>query len=254
MKVIIIEDERLTAEDLSQTILQADTDIEIVAILKSVNEGRRYFKNNPPPDIIFSDIELGDGLSFEILDNLNTPVIFCTAYDEYALNAFKANGIDYILKPFSLATVAAALQKFKNLTQVRRDEISRQYESIKNLFSDTKTAQVTALLVNFKDKILPIKIEDIALFCLENDVVYLMTFEHISYFPNKSLDELERIVGDHFFRTNRQYLVNRKAVLNVSSHLSRKLSVSVSIPVKESLTVSKEKSSMFLKWLAGGPF
>jgi two-component system response regulator LytT len=251
MKVVIIEDERLTAEDLKQTIRQADPAVEIVAILKSVHEGLTWFKSNPAPDLIFSDIQLGDGLSFEILSNINTPVIFCTAYDEYALNAFKANGIDYMLKPFTLASVTAALQKFKNLTQVKQEEIVRQYESIKRLFLDSKTTKASSFLIHYKDTIFPIKIEEIALLRLEHEIVHLLTFDKATYYPGKSLDELEDIVGDDFFRVNRQYLVNRKAIINASSLFSRKLSLSVSIPVKESITISKEKASLFLKWLAG---
>ncbi len=251
MKVVIIEDERLTAEDLIQTIRQVDPTLEIVATVKSVNEGLTYFRSNPSPDLIFSDIQLGDGLSFEILNNLHVPVIFCTAYDEYALNAFKVNGIDYILKPFTTASVKAALQKFKNLTQVKQDEITRQHESIKRLFLDSRATKVSSLLIHFKDTIFPVKIEEIALFRLENDIVYLLTFDKTTHYPNKSLEELEDIVGDRFFRVNRQYLINRKAIINASSLFSRKLSLSVSVPVKESITISREKSSLFLKWLSG---
>jgi len=251
MKVVIIEDERLTAEDLQQTIRQADATVEIVTTLKSVSEGLAWFRANPMPDLVFSDIQLGDGLSFEILGNLQVPVIFCTAYDEYALNAFKANGIDYILKPFTLTSVSAALQKFKNLTQVKNDEITRQYELISRLFSDARTTKVSSLLIHYKDTILPIKIEDIALFRLEHELVYLLTFDQATYYPGKSLDELEDVVGSDFFRVNRQYLVNRKAIINASSLFSRKLSLSVSVPVKDSITISKEKAPMFLKWLSG---
>jgi DNA-binding LytR/AlgR family response regulator len=251
MKVVIIEDERLTAEDLKQTIRQADASVEIVAIVKSVSEGLAWFKVNPSPDLIFSDIQLGDGLSFEILSNLRVPVIFCTAYDEYALNAFKANGIDYILKPFTTASVTAALQKFKNLTQVKQEEITRQYESIKRLFLDAKTTKASSLLIHYKDTIFPVKMEEIALFHLENDIVSLLTFDKTTHYPGKSLEELEDIVGDDFFRVNRQYLVNRKAILNASSLFSRKLSLSVSVPIKESITISKEKAPLFLKWLSG---
>jgi len=253
MKVVIIEDERLTADDLKQTIRQTDASVEIVATLKSVKEGLAWFKANPSPDLIFSDIQLGDGLSFEILSNLHVPVIFCTAYDEYALNAFKANGIDYMLKPFTTASVAAALQKFKNLTQVKQEEITRQYESIKRLFLDSKTAKTSSLLIHYKDTISPVKIEEIALFHLDHDIVSLLTFDKTTYYPGKSLEELEDIVGDDFFRVNRQYLVNRKAILNASSLFSRKLSLSVSVPVKESITISKEKAPLFLKWLSGAP-
>ncbi|MBS0032316.1 LytR/AlgR family response regulator transcription factor [Chitinophaga sp. 22321] len=251
MKVVIIEDEWLTADDLKQTIRQADASIEITATLKSVSEGLSYFSSNPAPDLIFSDIQLGDGLSFEILGHLNVPVIFCTAYDEYALNAFKANGIDYILKPFTTASVVAALQKYKHLTQVKQDEITRQYESIRQLFSATKAAKASSLLIHYKDTILPVKIADIALFQLDHEIVYLLTFDQITYYPGKSLEELEAIVGDDFFRVNRQFLVNRKAIVNASSLFSRKLSLSVSVPVKESITISKEKAPLFLKWLSG---
>lgn len=251
MKVVVIEDERLTAEDLRQTIILADATIEVVATIKSVKEGQAWFKSHAKPDLIFSDIQLGDGLSFEILGNLHIPVIFCTAYDEYALNAFRVNGIDYLLKPFTEESVAAALLKFKNLIQVKQHEIIQQYESVKRLFSDLKVSANAALLIHYRDTIIPVKIENIALFRLENEVVHLLTFDKLTYYPGKSLEELEDLAGGDFFRVNRQYLINRKAVVNASSLFSRKLSLSVSIPVKESITISKEKAPLFLKWLSG---
>jgi DNA-binding LytR/AlgR family response regulator len=252
MKVVIIEDEKITAEDLMQTIEQSDASIEITAVLKSVADGIAYFRSQPVPDLIFSDIRLGDGLSFEILSDLKIPVIFCTAYDEYALNAFKANGIDYILKPFTLASVTTALQKYKSLAQIGQEEITRQYESIKRLFTENvKIARETALLIRYKEKIIPVKIETVALFCLDDYMVHLLTFDGNIYYPGKSLEELERMVGDDFFRVNRRYLVNRKAIVNVSSLLSRKLSVSVSVKTKDDILISKEKASAFLKWLSG---
>lgn len=252
MKVIIIEDEKITAEDLCQTILEADQAIEIVAILNSVTEGIAYFKHNDLPDLIFSDIRLGDGHSFEILDGLNIPVIFCTAYDEYALKAFKAYGIDYIVKPFTLNSVVAALQKFKKLSGIEHVEVVRQYEAIKNLFDDiVHRGRETALLIRFQDKITPVKTETIAFIKLESLIVQLFTFDGRIYYPNQSLEELERILDQRFFRVNRQFLVNRKAIVNVSSLLSRKLSISLSVIVNEPILVSKEKTPLFLKWLSG---
>ena len=250
MKIVIIEDEKITATDLQQTLKQIDNSLEIVYTIRSVQEGITYFTNNPAPDIIFSDIRLGDGLSFEILSDLQTPVIFCTAYDEYALNAFKANGIDYILKPFSLTSVSGALQKFKNLTEVKQEELARQYDYLKKLFSESKSKSST-FLIHHKDMIIPLKIADIAMFHLEHDIVKLITFSQKAYFPNKSLDELEKIAGEDFFRVNRQYLVNRKTILHASSILSRKLSLSISIPHKEKIIISREKSPLFFKWLTG---
>lgn len=252
MKVVIIEDEKITAHDLMQTIKQIDPAIEVVAMLSSVADATAYFRSNPAPSLIFSDIRLGDGMSFEILADLNIPVIFCTAYDEYALNAFKVNGIDYILKPFTQASVAYALQKFKGLAQIGQDEITRQYESIKRLFIDkVKPVKETALLIRYKDEIIPVRTESVALFQLDNVLVSLLTFDGKKHYPGKTLEELERMVGDDFFRVNRQYLVNRKAIVNVTSLFSRKLSVSVSVTVNEEILISKEKGPVFLKWLSG---
>lgn len=251
MRIVIIEDEWLTADDLRQTIQEADSSIEIIAIIKSVDEGVQWFNENVEPDLIFSDIQLGDGLSFEILAGLTAPVIFCTAYDEYALNAFNANGIDYILKPFTKEAVSRALAKYRNLTGGRAGEITRQYESIRRLFSDVRATRPSSLLIHFKDTIFPLKIAEVALFRLEHGVVNLTTFEKKTYYPGKSLDELEEIVGDDFFRVNRQYLVNRSAIVNASSVLSRKLSITVNVPVSDTVTISKEKAPSFLRWLTG---
>lgn len=251
MNIVIIEDEWLTADDLMQTIQEVDPSLAITAIIKSVDEGVRWFGSNPAPDLIFSDIQLGDGLSFEILAGQQVPVIFCTAYDEYALHAFNANGIDYILKPFTKESVSRALAKYKNLTRGKVGDISTQYESVRRLFSDVRAARPSSLLIHFKDTIFPLKIADIALFRLEHRIVHLTTFEKKIYYPGKSLDELEGVVGDDFFRVNRQYLVNRSAIVNASSILSRKLSISVNVPVSETVTISKEKAPAFLKWLTG---
>lgn len=251
MRIVIIEDERLTAEDLKQTILDIDPAIQIIGMLKSVSEGVSWFENNPHPDLIFSDIELGDGLSFEILNNLRVPVIFCTAYNEYALDAFKANGVDYLLKPFTQKSVEQALSKFKNLLGVKQEDITRQYNSIKELLSASRSKQVSSLLIYQKDYVFPIKSCDIAVLKLENEIVSLITFDGTTYYPGKSLDELEGQLGEDFYRANRQYLINKNAVKKASSILSRKLSITLNVEVKDIITISREKSSSFLKWLSG---
>ncbi|GLU55294.1 LytR/AlgR family response regulator transcription factor [Dyadobacter frigoris] len=250
MRIVIIEDESALALDLAQTLVELDSSIEIVSILKSVEEGKKWFASNAVPDLIFSDIQLGDGLSFEILGSEFIPVIFCTAYDEYALNAFHANGIDYILKPFSSESVDAALRKFRKLTKANTDAQSGQYESIKRLLSEIKSPKPSSILIQYRDTIKPLKIDNIALFRLENGNVHIMTFEREKYYPGKSLEELEEIVGDDFFRVNRQTLVHRKAIVTASSIFSRKLSLNISVPIDESITISKEKAPAFLKWLS----
>lgn len=250
MKLIIIEDEKVTARDLAQTIEELYPGTRIEKILSTVKESINYFSGGTDADLIFSDIQLGDGLSFEIFSKveIDAPVVFCTAFDEYALQAFKANGIDYILKPFTTGAVAAAINKYLSLKGMTI-ESTLSYKALEQLFSSRKTLDTGAVLVYQKDKILPIALNKIAFFCLKNGVVSLTTFDKTSYLINKNLEELEKMTEPLFFRANRQFLINRKAVLDASSYLSRKLSVSLSVPTPETITVSKEKMPQFLDWL-----
>lgn len=250
MKIVIIEDEQHTAKDLADTIIKVEPAAHIDAILYSVKEAVAYFEEHPEPDLIFSDIQLGDGLSFKIFDALNagTPVIFCTAFDEYALQAFKAAGIAYILKPFTDKTIAAALNKFTNLKN-RFAQPVQSYEEFGKGINELKKQQ--AILVFYKDKILPVKLEHIAMFYLHNNVTHLVTFNKEQYYINETLEDAETIAGATFYRVNRQYLVNKNAVKDVSKYFARKLLVNLTIPFNEKITVSKIKANEFLRWLAG---
>jgi len=254
MKVVIIEDEVLTANDLAGTIARCDPDSEITVILKSVKEAVAWFNKNKEPDLIFSDIQLGDGLSFEIFKAVpvSAPVIFCTAFDEYALNAFRANGIDYILKPFTKKTVSEALNRYNRLKQsLSRD--SSVYGTVAELLEKRDVPQDVSILVYFKDKILPVQANDIALFFIDKDIATIVTFNQKIYSISKSLDELEKLVGNHFFRVNRKVLIHRKAIKDASQFFHRKLLVNLSIPFtpKEHITVSKLRVRDFLNWLSG---
>lgn len=252
MKIVIIEDEKLTAKDLEAVILEVAPDSEISAILHSVRQAVDYFKSHPLPDLIFSDIQLGDGLSFDIFNEikLNRPVIFCTAYDEYALKAFKINGIDYVLKPFTTEAIQAALSKYDELSQIFSGEGNMAIQEIQQLLSEMKPVKSSSILVNHKEKIIPVKIEDVAVFYIDNQATYLLNFSGKTYFINKTLEQVEQLCGSNFFRANRQFLINREAVRDASHHLSRKFSVSLTIPFEHSITISKEKLSDFLHWLA----
>jgi len=250
MKLVIIEDEKVTARDLAQTIEQLFPQAQIVKILTTVKESIGYFSEGNNADLIFSDIQLGDGQSFEIFSKveIGVPVIFCTAFDEYALHAFKANGIDYILKPFTTEAVAAAINKYLSF-KGQAAENAFSYKTLEQLFIPKKTAGSGAVLVYQKDKILPIALSNIAFFYLKNGVVNLTTFDKKNYLINKNMEELGKMTEPLFFRANRQFLVNRKSVLDASSYLSRKLSVTLSVPTQESITISKEKIPQFLDWL-----
>ncbi|MFP4555758.1 MAG: LytR/AlgR family response regulator transcription factor [Bacteroidales bacterium] len=250
MNIVIIEDEQHTANDLEQTILKVVPNAKIIDILKSVTESIHFFKSNKTKiDLIFSDIQLGDGLSFEIFNKLqvNTPIIFCTAYDEYALNAFKVNGIHYMLKPFTTKTVEMAIAKYRELKQ-NFSQASPQYETILKLLEGKKTP--TSVLVYKNDKILPVRIKDIALFYIENEITRIITFEQKKFSINKSIEELETIAGETFYRANRQFLVNRAAIKDTSQYFARKLSINLTFHFDQKITVSKNKVAEFLKWLA----
>lgn len=251
MKIVIIEDEKLTAEDLAEVILKLQPDAQITMSLRSVKEAISYFENHASPDLIFSDIQLGDGLSFDIFKSVEVaaPIIFCTAYDEYALNAFRTNGIDYVLKPFTSLSIAQALNKYHSLRKgFAAERVS--YDHIFDLFANKIPQKTSSVLVTYKEKIIPVKMDHIALFCIQHEETSLLTFEGQTYAVNKKMEELERICGNDFFRVNRQYLVNRKVIKNASHFFSRKLVVNLSIPFKETITISKEKTPQFLQWLA----
>lgn len=195
-------------------------------------------------------MQLGDGLSFEIFKacKISAPVIFCTAYDEYALDAFKTNGIDYILKPSTTQTVAEALEKYRILRQTFAGSVQR-YDVILDALTNRESPKCVSILVYYQEKILPIKLNEIALFYIADETIFLLTFTSQKYSVNKKLEELERLTGSDFFRINRQYLVNRKAVIDASRYFLRKLSVNISIPFKEKILVSKERTPQFLNWL-----
>ncbi|HEY4789626.1 MAG TPA: LytTR family DNA-binding domain-containing protein, partial [Bacteroidales bacterium] len=214
MRIVIIEDEKITADELAATIQKLEPGCMIEAILDSVQTALTYFRVNEEPDLIFSDVQLGDGLSFEIFSTckISAPVIFCTAYDEYALNAFKTNGIDYILKPSTSKTIANSLSKYQNLRKTFAGGEQQQYKAILDALLLRETTQAASVLVSYKDKIVPIWIDEIAMFYLDNEVTHLLTFSTKIYTVNKNLEELEKTAGKMFFRANRQCLVNRKSI------------------------------------------
>lgn len=252
MNIVIIEDEGVVADELELNIKQLIEEPTDVVQLRSVKQAIAYFKKEETPDLIISDIQLGDGLSFEIFVEVpvTAPVIFCTAYDEFALDAFKANGIDYILKPFTRQTLDSALQKYRQLKKIFSADQTPQYDALMQLLANREQQTAASVLVYHQDKIIPVKLQDIAMFYLANEVTHLLTFSGKTFYPNKNLDELEKLSGSYFFRANRQFLVCRKAIIDVSSFFSRKLSLNLNIPFSEKVIVSKGKAPQFLSWLA----
>ncbi len=253
MTIVIIEDERLTAEDLADIIKKVAPQVQVTTILQSVGEAVRYFKNNPTPDLVFSDIQLGDGLSFDIFSevDLRAPIIFCTAFDEYAIKAFNANGIHYVLKPFNQEKIKEAFDKYDQLKQTFSSWSQSLENIVKALDSDQQEnmKREGTLLVYFKDSVIPVKLEDVALFYIKNEAAHLYTFDQKDYVINKTLDEIQRMDTHLFYRANRQYIVNRNAIKEASSYLSRKISLELNLPFNDTITISKEKMTTFLNWL-----
>ncbi|OYU65811.1 MAG: DNA-binding response regulator [Cytophagaceae bacterium BCCC1] len=252
MKIVIIEDEKLTAKDLVKTISVVEPDVEIVTLLHSVEEAMFFFKTKPEIDLIFSDIELGDGLSFEIFEKLNisTPIIFCTAYNQYALEAFKAVGIDYLLKPFSKQSVGKAIEKFyvlKGKTTTQESDYSSLLSLIKNQLNPNRSPSI---IIQQADKIIPLDATRIALFYIEDDGVFAYAFDKTKHLLSYKLDLLEQQFSPTFFRANRQFLVNRKAVKDASHYFNRKIVVNLNIPFQEQILVGKLKVTAFVDWLA----
>jgi two-component system response regulator LytT len=242
MKVVIIEDEKILAEELAFNLKKVDGNIEIVMFLSSVEEALAFFDLDRDVDLIFSDIQLTDGLSFEIFNKrvINTPVIFCTAYDEYALEAFHSNGVDYILKPFSQESLKKSLEKFYWL---KRSVVRA------NSNDSTDTHSQNVIIVKYRNLILPINLKEIALAYIEHEIVYIYTFKNQSYVIDKTLEELFIILGNEFFRVNRQFLLNKKSVAEIIKAEHRKLDVILNISFNRKITVSKNRVRNFVTWI-----
>jgi two-component system response regulator LytT len=250
MNILIIEDEAMSAEDLTEIVQKANPEITIVATLESVKESIDYLKPGPDIDLIFSDIQLGDGLSFEIFNtvSISTPIIFCTAYDQYALEAFKSNGIDYVLKPFNDQSIISALNKFSRLKDYFKPSVIDYGELIRQLGKTSKSPAASVLIYQ-KDKVFPLKLEEIALFYIANEITHVVCLNKKTYIISQKLDELEAIAGSRFFRVNRQYLINKVAIRDAEVYFHRKYVVNLSIDFEDKIIVSKNRVSAFFPWL-----
>ena len=190
MKIVIIEDEKLVAKDLARTINDINPNIEIVALIESVEDGLLFFKNNVEVDLIFSDIQLGDGLSFEIFEKTKnqTPIVFCTAFNQYAIEAFNTIGIDYILKPITKSNVEKALTKFetiKNNFKSTNLPLEKLFDAIK---SQVQPTNIPSVIIHQGDKIIPLEGEKIALFFIDNGIVFAYTFDQKKVMINKGAE------------------------------------------------------------------
>lgn len=255
IRILIIEDEIKAAKELKKLIEEQRSDMEVVGITGSVKKSIKWLGENEMPDLIFSDIQLADGLSFEIYKQVNVtaPIVFCTAFDEYAIQAFDANGIDYLLKPIDEDKLARGLEKFSRMRPANGNDDSagtNYQQRINDLVNQLDKSYKTSLLVYFQEKIIPIKTEDIDFINSENGIVTAWLNNGKHYILNHTLDALEGMLNPStFYKANRQFIINRKAIVNIEHYFTRRLVVKLSQPTPENIIVSKVKASDFLKWV-----
>ena len=254
MKVLIIEDEIAAADILQLLICELCPDAEIVAVLQSIDESVEWIRNNPLPDLIFMDIHLADGSSFSIFDEvqISCPVIFTTAYDKYALKAFEVNSIDYLLKPINKKELERAIGKYKNLTSNYADNSELIRRLIENIKQPAKSKK-TSFLVPQKDKLIPLSVSDIAYIYIDTKVVKAVTLNNTEYYIDETLDDLMNQLDCHdFCRVNRQFIISRKALKDLSVWFGGKLSINLIVPLPEKIIVSKAKTSEVKRWISEG--
>jgi DNA-binding LytR/AlgR family response regulator len=251
-KVLIIEDEIKTGKELKSLIENLRDDFQVVAILASIKSALTWFAENPMPAIIFSDIQLADGLSFEIFRQIKieVPIIFCTAYDEYAIQAFDANGIDYLLKPIDEDKLLRGLNKFDKQMPPDNNEDSIYPTQLNNLLKQMDKTYKNSLLIHFQEKIIPVRTSDIDFIHSENGIVTIYTKDRQRYFTNYTLDALEGMLNPElFFKASRQFIINRNSILNIEHYFSRRLVVKLKQTTPEPLIISKVKATDFFKWI-----
>ncbi len=248
LNAIIIEDERPALDNLLGMLSTIADDIQVTATLSSVRESIEYLSQQPAADIIFSDVQLGDGLSFEIFNqsNIRVPVIFITGYDEFMLNAFEYNGIDYLLKPIDKESLRKALVKYRMLEKHFSD-----HHSLNGLLQYLGNHKKKRLIVKKGLENISLRLDDVVLFYTENKIVYVIDRWGKKYLAENNLSELEVDLDDNtFFRANRQYIININFVRGFKAYEKVKLQVDLTLPeLNHCIIVSQEMAPQFREWM-----
>lgn len=248
-KVLIIEDERLAAEKLERMVAKLRPEWMVLGSIETVEHAVKWLTSNPAPDLILMDIQLADGISFEIFEQVEvkSPVIFTTAYDEYAIRAFKVNSIDYLLKPIDPDALESALKKFERLNfALAFDRI--KIEAVKQQMNNNYKSR---FLVKIGMNMLSVLTKDVELFFISERSVFIRTFQGKTYDVDYSLDQLQQLVDpDLFFRINRNFMINIDAVSKLVSYSSSRLKILLFSGLNiDDLIVSRDKVSDFKKWM-----
>ncbi len=253
MNILIIEDEYPAAERLEKLLHKLNEPVTIAGILDSVEGAVRWLQTHPAPDLILSDIQLADGLSFEIYEQVvvKTPIIFTTSYDEYAIKAFRVRSIDYLLKPIKFEELVRAMEKYKGLKSTFSD--THHVHKLEQLLDSLPYAGKSfkkRFLVKKGEQLLPISDEEIAYFYTENELVYLMTHQGKKHLIDHTLEQLDALLDTtRFFRINRQFILQLEAIREIHVYFGSRLKLQVHPAPNEEVIVSKGKAKAFKEWL-----
>ena len=250
MKIVVIEDEEPAAERLGNLIKELEPEAEIVSNLATVNASVKWLSENAMPDLLIMDINLADGSSFEIFKKVQTtcPIIFTTAYDEFAIAAFKVNSIDYILKPVKKEELKAAFDKFKMLKGSANTDINQLISQL----TGSKKEYQKRIIIRFGDNIKMVEIKEVAYFYTEDKINYLCTYGNMRYPIDFNLDEVEKLVDPNdFFRINRQFIINIASIEKMLAWSKSRVKLLLRPPIDAETIVSTDRSPLFKEWLTG---
>jgi len=254
MNILIIEDEPTAASRLKRLLLQYDPDIYVPEHLDTVEATVHWLKNNPEPDLILMDIQLADGICFDIFKKIKIeiPVIFCTAFDDYAIKAFKVNSVDYLLKPINEDELFNSLDKFKKIFLHKSNKYNHHiYKKILDLMGSSPQETKDRFLVKQGRKFLSVPAEKIAYVYMKNKVVMIVTFDNKQYPIDLNLNQLEQSLDTNlFFRVNRQEIVSIKSIKNIEKNFGS-LKAQLNLKIKEEISISRKRSAEFREWLGG---
>ncbi|MBI4647371.1 MAG: response regulator transcription factor [Bacteroidia bacterium] len=254
MKVLIIEDEFLFQLELKKMLLSIDPSIVILQTISTIKDAVHWLKHNESPELIFLDIKLADGNSFEIFEHVDvkSPIIFVTAYNDYAIKAFELNSIDYLIKPIDENKLRQSINKYNKLKNIffkYDDYYSTLKQVIKEANSETAVYK-NRLLVYKGNNLIPVNTDDIAYFYSEDKVNFLISNDNQKYINNTTLESLEQQLNPkEFFRVNRTFIINIHAIKKISPYFNYKLKVEVIPDIKMDIVVSRERTQGFKEWL-----
>jgi DNA-binding LytR/AlgR family response regulator len=247
MRILIVEDETAAYENLVDILAEINPDYQIAGYTESVKQTIKWLKNNKAPDLILMDIHLSDGSAFSIFESINveTPVVFPTAYDEYAIKAFKVNSVDYLLKPIKVEELKFALEKFRKLA---RHDIVKYLSQMTQLTMNQRYND--KILIRFNDKLMPLNLSEISCFYSTEKKTKILLKNGKSYSYSSSLDQIEVTLNPaEFIRANNQYIISRSSVKNITIWFDSRLLITLDIEIPERIYVSKNKAAEFKTWL-----